>query len=346
MLKVFISFVLFLIDISIAYAQREPYSFLRVIQADLPVYANYPDVVIKGLPSPANHQRNLVRFESSLPLLQFYSNRLIAARLSAGYAVIPIIESNNSPQALSGAGALGVWQLMPNTARKYGLIVDFYQDDRYLISQSTVAAVSHLVYLSSLFNHPVYVLSAYNWGERNVLNLIKQTKNLNSFLNSPKLPAETKDYVQKIYNIWYSLSILDADHALHFYPDVNYFSLDLSSSAYASKVDLIHGYLNPVQTFNAGRLIPTQHFYYFFQSKIGTPVNIRSANFVNCSNESIANYILYVVVSGDSHARIINKFNIIDVNHKKFIYAMKLHPGLVIKVPVIDSAKKYLKEVC
>jgi len=344
-----LAFILLLSSyVSVAFAQREPYSFLSVIQADLPNQASYPDLVIRGLPSHGSHQRDLVKFESAIPLLQFYSNRLIAARLPAGYAVIPILESNNSPKALSRVGAVGVWQLMPDTAKKYGLIVDFYEDERYLVSQSTSAAVSHLSYLSRLFDHPVYVLAAYNWGERHVLNFIKQNPNANPsfFLSSNKLPEETKNYIQRIYGIWYALSVLSADHPLHIYPNVNYFSMDTSPDFVASKGSSVQVFLNPVHTFNRERLVPNQNFYTYFQSKIGPQSVGRSIIPTKCQNELMANYNLYVVATGDSHARIINKFNVVDPVKRKFISEIILHPGLVIKVPVTESVARYHTEAC
>lgn len=346
--RVLIFILLFFSDVSLALAQREPYSFLSVIQADLPHPSSYPDGVIKGLASVSNHRRDLMKFESAIPLLQFYSNRLIAARLPAGYAIIPIVESNNSPGALSRVGAVGVWQLMPDTAKKYGLIVDFYEDERYLVSQSTSAAVSHLTYLSKLFDHPVYVLAAYNWGERHVINFLKQnpTTNPSLFLASPKMPEETRNYVQRIYAIWYALSNLNDNHPLHFYPNVNYFSLDMSPDLAASKNSAVQIFLNPVHTLNRERLVPTHYFYSFFYSKLGSEMSNRPMRSAKCSNESIANYILYVVASGDSHERIIKKFNVTDPVKRKFISEINLRPGLVIKVPVADSVTRYFSEGC
>jgi Transglycosylase SLT domain len=342
----FIFFFFSFIPVSIA--QREPYSFLSVIQAGLPNPSDYPESLIKGGGIVGNHQRDLIKFESAIPLLQFYSNRLIASRLPSGYAVIPIVESNNSPKALSRVGAVGVWQLMPDTAKKYGLIVDFYEDERYLISQSTSAAVSHLAYLTKLFDHPVYVLAAYNWGERNVINFIKKNPNSNPnlLLASPQLPAETKSYIQRIYGIWYALSDLGAGHPLHFYPNVNYFSLEMSSDFIASKRSAIQIFLNPVNTYNRERLVPTDYFYSFFRDIPGLNAPNISKISTRCSNQLISNYNLYVVAPGDSHERIIKKFNVTDPVKKNFIYEINLHPGLVIKVPVADSVASYPKEAC
>lgn len=346
MIKFNVFIILFLLKAGVASAQREPYSFLKVIQAGMPIYSSYPDSIIKALPNISVQRRELIRFEGALPLLQFYSNRLIAASLPAGYAVIPILESNNSPKALSRVGALGVWQLMPYTAKKYGLIVDFYEDERYSINQSTSAAINHLSYLSNLFAHPVFVLAAYNWGEKNVLNLIKQYPDPNLFLTSSKLPLETRDYINKVYFLWYALSILDDDHPLHFYPNVNYFSLDMSPSVDHSGVSLIHGYLNPVHTVNRARLVPTIFFHTYFQSKLSMDYNSSSLIAIKCKKELIENYNLYVVKPEDSLVHIINKFNIIDSNQKKFISEITLHPGLVIKIPLNESSRSYLKEAC
>ena len=55
-----------------------------------------------------------------------------------------VIESSINPTAKSGAGAAGLWQFMPATAKEYGLEVNNCVDERYNIEKSTIAACKYL----------------------------------------------------------------------------------------------------------------------------------------------------------------------------------------------------------
>lgn len=316
------------------------------MQAGLPVRFHLSEPLFAKPLTTEQTQRDLMRFESAIPLLQFYANRLMAADLPAGYAIIPIIESNNTPKAISRAGAAGVWQLMPDTALKYGLRVDFHEDERYLVSQATSAAIKHLRYLSGLFSHPVHVLAAYNWGEQNVLRLLKTKPTLYDFMQAPQLPTETRDYVLRILGYWRALSVLDGQHALHFYPNVNYFVVDVSSAPDYSSDPRIQRFLNPLQSLSRERLVPTSYFYTFFQSKVGEGQKRNEPKPPCASEQTIVNLKLHVVQEGDSYERIIKKYNITQAAHRNAIRAIALQPGMVLKIPVVDTSQNYVRDVC
>lgn len=57
-----------------------------------------------------------------------------------------LIESPNNPKAVSSAGARGHFQLMPSVARKYGLQVNRYTDDRIVFDKSAKAAAKSFKY--------------------------------------------------------------------------------------------------------------------------------------------------------------------------------------------------------
>ncbi len=85
-------------------------------------------------------------------------------------ACLPLVESAFEPSAVSRAGAAGLWQLMPETARRFGLVVNSELDERFDVRKSTEAATAYLAYLYGLFKDWPLALAAYNCGEGAMLN--------------------------------------------------------------------------------------------------------------------------------------------------------------------------------
>ena len=75
-----------------------------------------------------------------------------------------VIESNLDPQALSSAGAAGLWQFMQVSAREYGLEVNANVDERYNIEKATVAACKYLKRCYNRFGDWMSVAASYNGG--------------------------------------------------------------------------------------------------------------------------------------------------------------------------------------
>jgi membrane-bound lytic murein transglycosylase D len=69
---------------------------------------------------------------------------LRAEGIPAEMAAIALVESGGQSAALSPKGARGVWQLMPDTARRYGLVVTVAKDDRLDLVSATRAAARYL----------------------------------------------------------------------------------------------------------------------------------------------------------------------------------------------------------
>jgi soluble lytic murein transglycosylase-like protein len=95
-------------------------------------------------------------------------------------------ESNFNPNALSSAGAMGVAQFMPGTAKRFGI-------DPTIPEQAIPAAAKYVATNRELFGgNTGLALAGYNWGEGNVRKWMKAGANPN------QMPAETRDFVAKI----------------------------------------------------------------------------------------------------------------------------------------------------
>ena len=116
--------------------------------------------------------RVLGRAETYLPIIL---EALQARGLPAELACLPMVESAFEPRAVSPAGAAGLWQLMPGTARRFGLTVNADTDERFDVQKSTDAATTYLATLHSIFNDWPLALAAYNCGEGAMLKALSNT---------------------------------------------------------------------------------------------------------------------------------------------------------------------------
>lgn len=89
-------------------------------------------------------------------------------------AYLPILESGYDIRAISHAGARGLWQLMPDTARSLGLRVDRFVDQRLDPRLSTIAALQYLKGLHTKFGSWPLAITAYNYGENGLARAVKR----------------------------------------------------------------------------------------------------------------------------------------------------------------------------
>ncbi len=116
---------------------------------------------------------------------------------------LPLIESDYDHLAVSPAGAAGLWQLMPETARGLGLEVDSLVDQRFDVYLSTQAALDYLVALHDRFQCWSLALAAYNVGPTRLERAIRwhggaRPRNDALFGHIRDwLPQETRDFIPK-----------------------------------------------------------------------------------------------------------------------------------------------------
>ncbi|MCS7004079.1 MAG: LysM peptidoglycan-binding domain-containing protein [Cytophagales bacterium] len=122
---------------------------------------------------------------------------------------LSIVESALVPTALSRAGARGLWQFMPSTARLKGLKQDYYFDERLDPEKSTRAAASYLLDLYRVFGDWELAISAYNCGPGNIRKAQKKTGKLKFWDIFPALPTETRSYLPQFVAITYVLHYAD-----------------------------------------------------------------------------------------------------------------------------------------
>jgi len=122
-----------------------------------------------------------------------------ASNLPEDLAYVAMIESGFRVNAVSRKNAVGLWQFIPETARKYDLRIDHWVDERKDPVKSTYAAARHLKDLFLRFGSWPLVLAAYNAGVGNVQRAQLRTRSTDFWdLNgSPHFWKETREFVPK-----------------------------------------------------------------------------------------------------------------------------------------------------
>lgn len=126
-------------------------------------------------------------------------------------AALAIVESAMNPLALSKAGARGMWQFMPETARRYGLRCDYMLDERLDPYRSADAAARYLKAAYKRFGDWSLAISSYNCGPGAVESAITKAGKNDFWSIYPYLPAETRGYMPAFVAALYSIRY----HNLH-----------------------------------------------------------------------------------------------------------------------------------
>ncbi|NJD91488.1 MAG: LysM peptidoglycan-binding domain-containing protein, partial [Geobacter sp.] len=151
---------------------------------------------------------------------------------------LAMIESGFTPHAISVASAVGPWQFMSGTGKRYALRIDDWIDERRDPIKSTVAAALYLKELYAMFNNDWYLAAAgYNAGENKILRAINMydTRDFWEISKGSYLKRETKDYVPKLL----AAAIIAKEPAKYGFADVAYLpSMDLDTVPIPTRTDL------------------------------------------------------------------------------------------------------------
>lgn len=144
---------------------------------------------------------------------------------------LAVVESELNSKARSKVGAVGTWQLMPQTARILSLKITSKYDERKHVYKSTVAAAKYLNDLYDIFGDWLLVIAAYNTGPGNVLKAIKKSGSRDFWKLQNYLPAETRGHVKKFIGTHYyfegkgSLTVLTKAETAAYNDAVNAFAV-------------------------------------------------------------------------------------------------------------------------
>jgi hypothetical protein len=126
----------------------------------------------------------------------YFEKRLKEAGLPEDLKYLAVAESSLLSLARSYAGAVGTWQFIADTGRRYGLRRNRYFDDRLNVEKATDAALRYLKDLKDEFGSWSLAMAAYNCGERRVRDEIKEQGQKDYY--QLYLPLETRRYLFRI----------------------------------------------------------------------------------------------------------------------------------------------------
>ncbi len=276
-----------------------------------------------------------------------------------------IIESGLNPRAISHAGAGGLWQLMPETAKSYGVTISSNVDERFDPYKSTQAAMNLLKALHKKYNDWALALAAYNAGPARVDWAIKHGKSTDFWKIRRFMMKETQNYVP---------AFLAASYVMQNYPWHNIKpklpELDLQISAVTKVKEYISfstisqiidvpvttiqelnpSYINdfiPATTDGSFVIVPAR-VKRTFENYINTPVNER----IDVSGKPIIfdrsengddNYVKTTVTvsPGDDLSQVAEAFNCYAHNIKAWNFMASLYIGkeqeLAIYIPKVSE---------
>ena len=168
---------------------------------DLPVEMNH--AVEKWIDYFTGRGRD--RFEKYLERSEYFipyiKPILKNAKAPEDLVYLALIESGFNNNARSHARAVGAWQFISATGRRYGLEVNWWVDERRDVEKSTIAAVQYLKELNGMFGSWHLAAASYNAGESKLQRAIKKyhTDDFWELCKKKYLRPETKNYVPKLF---------------------------------------------------------------------------------------------------------------------------------------------------
>ena len=140
------------------------------------------------------------------PIIERY---LKAYNLPDELKYLTVLESAMNPNAISSVGAVGLWQLMPATARRFGLVINNQIDERRDIHKSTQAALKYLTFLHELLGDWTLAAAAYNCGGGGVQKAMKLGQGNDFWTIRDFFPTQTQHYIERLASAVYVMNYYD-----------------------------------------------------------------------------------------------------------------------------------------
>jgi peptidoglycan lytic transglycosylase D len=298
-----------------------------------------------------NNQDFLLRSASrAAPYLYYILQQVKVRHLPAELVLLPIVESGYNPFNVSNMGAVGLWQLMPETASGLGVKQDWWYDGRRDVIASTRAALNYLAYLQSFFEgNWLYAIGAYNTGEGNILSAIKRNIRSGADTDFWSLPVakQTKLFVPSLLALAVIISHPER-YPIYFPPVRNApylaqvdvgkqinlkYAASLAGISYKKLKQLNPGFTRLSTSLKGPYklILPIETIEQFTENLSHSPLRNKQINWIH-----------YNIKSGDTLAAVAKKFATTPNDIRKLNHLTKntLHHGSTLLIPINDNTPR------
>lgn len=266
---------------------------------------------------------------------------------------IALIESGFSPRAISRSRAVGYWQFIRGTGKRYGLAINTFVDERRDPVLATQAAADYFKGLYTEFNSWFLAMASYNVGEgrvRRETNRIK-SRDFWALVKKRRLPKETLNYVPKFLAARliarkpeaYGFVNLPYEPPIEF--ETARFEQSINMKTLADKLNVDYAELKRLNPKFRGEVAPVEGR----SLELRLPLNTKDTALALASEVGVKDLVfvpdqgetdVYKVRSGDTLLKIAKRFKT-SVAHLREINDFKrrsrLRPGRTIFVPIPSS---------
>ncbi|MBU0728832.1 MAG: LysM peptidoglycan-binding domain-containing protein [Proteobacteria bacterium] len=292
----------------------------------------------------------LARSGKYLPLIQ---QQLKEKGLPLDLAYLPMIESGYNLTAYSRARAVGPWQFMRATGRKYGLTVNDFVDERRDPVKSSAAAIAYLSYLYEDFKSWHLAVAAYNAGEGKIRKAVRKykTNNFWEIAQERYLRPETKLYVPKLI----AAILIAKEPEKYGFTDIEYdepFEYETvevprwtTIQAVSVAIDMDFEELRNYNRELRRAITPAEQKRYPLKVPIGTKELVEQ-NLPRVQAVMTTKYQTHKVLKGDTLTKICSKYNLNKTTLLKAndLQASQLIPGKNLRIPYRTTEYKLLSE--
>ncbi|MGE3920933.1 MAG: lytic transglycosylase domain-containing protein [Gammaproteobacteria bacterium] len=175
---------------------KEPKAISKLLKDRPKLINSFETIVETDLETKSIQLKNALHAKVDNAKIAYVLKQSEKMGLPPAVALVPMVESKYKNNAVSNKGAGGAWQLMPKTAKQYGIKAS----ERFNFKAATNAALTMLKELHTQFKSWALTFAAYNAGPNKVLKALASHPHAKS-IDQLGLPKETKNYVKKIAHL-------------------------------------------------------------------------------------------------------------------------------------------------